>query len=83
MERHSNGLLFARYETGFKCICCSGFRGAFCDADQYLMLAIVRERLVLSKRTHKVETEMFRLKQQNDVEGKEQHQIETSYISQV
>jgi hypothetical protein len=41
------------------------FREADCDTDHYLVVAIVRERLAVSKRTtHKVHTVRFNLKTQ-------------------
>jgi hypothetical protein len=49
------------------------FRAADCNTDQYLVVAKVRERLVVSKRTtHRVHVERFNLKKLSEVEGKEQ-----------
>jgi hypothetical protein len=55
------------------------FRGAYCDADHHLVVAKVRERPIVSKRTHKFETEMSTLKELNEAKGKEQYRVETSY----
>jgi hypothetical protein len=55
------------------------FRTADCDTDHYLVVAKVRERLVVNKqRSHSLHTEMFNLKKLNDVEGKEQFRVEVS-----
>jgi hypothetical protein len=49
------------------------------DTDHYLGVAIVRERLALSKQTtHRVQRERFNLKKLNDVDGKEQYRVEIS-----
>jgi hypothetical protein len=53
------------------------FRGADSDTDHYLVVANVRERLAVSKQTtHKFHTERFNLKKLNEVQGKEQYQVE-------
>ncbi|PNF35834.1 hypothetical protein B7P43_G09437 [Cryptotermes secundus] len=55
------------------------FRAANCDADHYLVVAKVRERLAVSKQTtHGVHMERFNLKILNEVEGKEQYCVEIS-----
>jgi hypothetical protein len=46
------------------------FRAADCDTDHYLVVAKVRERLAVSKRTtHRVHMERFNLKKLNGVVG--------------
>jgi hypothetical protein len=52
------------------------FRVAVCDADHYLVVAKVRERPIVSKRTHKFETKRFHLKKPHEAEGKEQYRVE-------
>jgi hypothetical protein len=53
------------------------FRAADYDTDHYLVVAKVRERLVVSKQTtHRVYMERFNLKKLNEVEGKEQYLLE-------
>jgi hypothetical protein len=48
------------------------FRGADDDADHYLIVAEVRERLAVSKQImYKFHMERFNLKKLNEVEGKE------------
>jgi hypothetical protein len=55
------------------------FRAADCDADVYVVVANVRERLAVSKQTtHRVHMERFRLKKLNEVDGKEQYRVEIS-----
>jgi hypothetical protein len=55
------------------------FRAADCDSDHYLVVAKVRERLTVSKRTrHKVHMERFNLKKVNEVEGEEQYRVAIS-----
>jgi hypothetical protein len=55
------------------------FRAAHCDTDHYLVVAKVRERLAVSKRTtHRVHMERFNLKKLNEVEGKGQYSVEIS-----
>ncbi|PNF23403.1 hypothetical protein B7P43_G12243 [Cryptotermes secundus] len=57
------------------------FRAEDCDTDHYLMVAKVRERLAVSKRTtHRVKMEMFSLKKLNEVEDKEQYCVEISNL---
>jgi hypothetical protein len=49
------------------------FRVADCDTDHYLVVAKVRERLAVSKRTrHRVHMKRFNLKKLNKVEDKGQ-----------
>ena len=53
------------------------FRGADCDTDHYLMIAKVRERLVVSKQAaQKLDGDRFNLKKLKDLEVKKQYQIE-------
>jgi hypothetical protein len=47
------------------------FRAADCDTDHYLVVAKVRERLAVNK-------QRFNLKKLNEVEGKEQYDLEVS-----
>jgi hypothetical protein len=52
------------------------FRGTDCDSDYYLVVAEVRERLAVSKRTvKKMRMERFNLKRLNEEEAKEQYQV--------
>jgi hypothetical protein len=55
------------------------FRGADCNTDHYLVVAEVRERLAVSKRAmQKFDMEKFNLKKLDEVESKEQYQVEIS-----
>jgi hypothetical protein len=55
------------------------FRAAECDANQYLVVAKVRERLAVSKiTTCIVHMEAFNLKKLSEEEGKEQYRVEIS-----
>jgi hypothetical protein len=48
------------------------FRAADCDTENNMVVAKVRERLAVSKRTaHRIHMERFNLKKLNEVEGKE------------
>jgi hypothetical protein len=53
------------------------FRTADCDTDHCLVVAEVRERLAVNKqRSHRFHMERFNLKKLNEVEGKEQYNVE-------
>jgi hypothetical protein len=53
------------------------FRTADCDTGHYLVVAEVRERLIVSKQTmHRVHMETFNFKNLNEAEGKEQYHVE-------
>ena len=53
------------------------FRGAACDTDHYLVVAVVRERLAVSKQdAQKLDGEKFNLRKLKDLEVKKQYQIE-------
>jgi hypothetical protein len=54
------------------------FRAADCDSDHYLVVAKVRERLAMNKRSHRFHMEGFSPKKLNDVEDKEQYHVEVS-----
>jgi hypothetical protein len=55
------------------------FRAADCDTDYYLVVAKIKERLAVSKKiTHIVHMERLNRKKLNEVEGKEQYQVEIS-----
>jgi hypothetical protein len=55
------------------------FREADCDTDHYLVVAKVRERLVVNKqRSHRFHMERFNLKKLNEVQGKEKYRTEVS-----
>jgi endonuclease/exonuclease/phosphatase family metal-dependent hydrolase len=55
------------------------FREADCDTDHYLVVAKVRERLAVNKRTtQKFDMERFNLKKLDEIEGKGQHRVEIS-----
>jgi hypothetical protein len=55
------------------------YRAADCDTDHYLVVATVRERLVVNKqRSYRFHMERFNLKKLNEVEGKEQYRVEVS-----
>jgi hypothetical protein len=66
-RRHSS-VLFVR-----------SFRAADCDTDHYLVVAKIRERLVVNKqRSHNFHMEKFNLKKLNELEGKEKYRVEVS-----
>jgi hypothetical protein len=66
-RRHSNVLDFRP------------FRAADCNTDYYLVVAKVSERLAVNyPRSHRFHRERFNLKKLNDVEGKEQFNVEVS-----
>jgi hypothetical protein len=55
------------------------FRGADCETDHYLVVAKVKEKLAVSKRTtQKCDTERFNLRKLDEVEGKKQYRVEIS-----
>jgi hypothetical protein len=55
------------------------FSGADCDADHYLVVAKVRERLAVNKeKTRKFEGERFNLKKLNELEVSKECQIKIS-----
>jgi hypothetical protein len=55
------------------------FRAADFDTDRYLLVAVVWERLTVSKQTmHRVHVEKWDLKKLSEVEGKEQSRVEIS-----
>jgi hypothetical protein len=55
------------------------FRAADCDTDHYLVVANVKERLVVSTQTtNRVHVERFNLKKSNKVEDKELYRVEIS-----
>jgi hypothetical protein len=52
------------------------FRGADCDADHCLVVAKVRERLAVGKRSvNKMDKDRFNIKKLNDGDVKEQYQV--------
>jgi hypothetical protein len=54
-------------------------RAVDCDTDHYLVVAEITERLAVSKQTtHRFHMERFNPKRLNEVEGKEQYQVEIS-----
>jgi hypothetical protein len=65
-----------------KCTRYQSFRGEQCDTDHYVVVVVVaakvRERLAVSKQTHKFNTERFNLKKLTEVGGKEQYRVEAS-----
>jgi hypothetical protein len=65
-RRHSNVLDFR------------SFRTADCDNDHYLVVAKVRERLAVNKRSQRLDMERCSLKKLNEVGGKEQFRVEVS-----
>jgi hypothetical protein len=55
------------------------FRGTDCDTDHYLVVAIVRERLAVSKQAaQKFDEERFNLKKLSELEVRKQYQIKIS-----
>jgi hypothetical protein len=55
------------------------FRTADCDNDHYLVVAKVRERLVVNKqKSQRFHMETFNVKNLNEVEGEEQYHVEVS-----
>jgi hypothetical protein len=58
-------------------------RAADCVTDHCLVVAKVKERLAVSKQTHRVCMERFNLQKFNKVDGKEQYYVETTNSSQL
>ena len=57
------------------------YRGADCDTEHYLVVAILRERLSVSKQApQKFDGERFNLRKLNEPEVKEKYQIEILQI---
>jgi hypothetical protein len=55
------------------------FRGADCDADHHLVVAEVRERLMVNKwAAQKLDGERFNLRKPNELEVRKRYQIEIS-----
>ena len=55
------------------------FKGADCDTDHYLVVANIRERLVVSKQTaKKFDGERFNLGTLNELDVRKQYQIKIS-----
>jgi hypothetical protein len=55
------------------------FRASDCGTDHYLVVAKVRERLAVIKQTmHRFRMERFNLKKLNEIEDKEQYNVEIS-----
>jgi len=55
------------------------FKAADCDADYYLVVAKVRERLAVSKqKAQKFNVERFKLRKLNELEIRKQYQIKIS-----
>jgi hypothetical protein len=60
------------------------FKAADCDADHYLVVVKVRERLAVSKQaTHRFHGERFNLKKLNGVEDSEQYLLKSQIGSQL
>jgi hypothetical protein len=63
----------------FKLLDVQSFRRSDCDTKHYLVVAELRERISVSKRTRKkFHLERFDLKKFNNIEDKENYQVETS-----
>jgi hypothetical protein len=54
-----------------------------CDTDHYLAVAKIRERLSVSKQTHRFHVEWFDLKKLNEVEGKSSIVLKSQIGSQL
>jgi hypothetical protein len=60
------------------------FRATDCNADHYLVVAKVRERLAVNKQTtRRVLMERFNLTKLNEEEGKEQYHVESEISSEL
>jgi hypothetical protein len=65
--------------TGGKKVEYHCFRGSDCDTDHYLVVAKLRDRILVSERIRQnFDLERFYLKKLDDVEIKEQYQVEIS-----
>ena len=61
----------------FQYTLCIIFQGADCDTDHYMVVAKVRERLVVSKQAaKKFDGERFNLRKLNELEVRKQYQTE-------
>jgi hypothetical protein len=76
---NSKDFILSHNKRGFFISVVRSFRAADCNTDHYLMVAKVRDRLAVSKRTaQRIHMERFNLKKLNEVEGKKQYRVEIS-----